>query len=77
MLADVRAGREWIITERGTPIARLVPISRKARPLEEWLLSMEATGLLEPASPNARQLPPPLPIDPGLARRLLEEDRGR
>ncbi len=38
---------------------------------------MEATGLLEPASPNARQLPPPLPIDPGLARRLLEEDRGR
>jgi prevent-host-death family protein len=76
MLADVRSGHEWTITARGTPVARLVPVSRKARPLEERLSLLEARGVLQPASPSARPLPPPLPVEPGLARRLLEDDRG-
>ena len=76
MLADVKAGREWTITKHGVPVARLVPISRDVRPLEEWLSHLEARGVLGPAPQNPRPLPPPLPDEMGLARRMLEEDRG-
>jgi prevent-host-death family protein len=76
MLADVRAGHEWTITERGTPVARLVPVSTKLRPLEERLDYLEARGVLESITRNPRPLPPPLLLDPGLALGLLEDNRG-
>ena len=60
----------------GVPVARLVPISRDVRPLEEWLSHLEARGVLGPAPQNPRPLPPPLPVEMGLARRMLDEDRG-
>ena len=75
LLADVRRGREWVITERGKPIAKLVPITVDLPPLEERLRRLEEAGIIEPRSAPARPLPPPLPIEHGLAQRLLQEDR--
>jgi prevent-host-death family protein len=76
LLHDAQRGHEWTITERGRPIARIVPIDAASESLEERLLRLERNGVIEPASSQGRMLPPPLPLQRGLARRMLDEDRG-
>jgi len=76
LLRDVQRGQEWLITERGNPVARLVPISGPSLPLTERVRRLEDAGLVEPARREARHLPPPLPLEGGLAQRWLREDRG-
>jgi len=75
MLRDVQRGQEWVITERGTPVARLSPISGRALPLAERVRRLEDSGLVEPLHHAARNLPPPLPLKEGLAQKWLQEDR--
>jgi len=76
LVADARSGREWIITDRGTPVARLVPLSAEGRSLERRLADLEAAGALEPQAPGERRLPPPLAAPPGVLAAMLQEDRG-
>jgi prevent-host-death family protein len=45
-LNQVKAGMEVLITDRGKPVARLVPISR-SKNLKESLVSMEKQGLIK------------------------------
>jgi len=45
-------------------------------PLAERVRRLEDAGLVEPARREARHLPPPLPLEGGLAQRWLREDRG-
>lgn len=75
LVHDASNGREWVISERGVPVARLVPIEHGALSLEERLRRMEAAGDLAPGRRDARPLPPPLPLEGGLAQRLLQRDR--
>ncbi len=75
LLRDAQLGREWIITERGRPIARIVPVESGAETLERRLRRLEQNGILERALPNRVPLPPPLRLEMGLARRLLDDDR--
>jgi prevent-host-death family protein len=42
----VKAGEEILVTERGKPIARLVPVSRRDRAIPNHLLDMERAGLV-------------------------------
>ena len=77
LLRDVQQGREWIITERGTPIAKLVPIEKARLSLEERISRLEDEGIIEPAPRDVRRLPPPLPIKDGLPQKWLQEDRDR
>jgi prevent-host-death family protein len=44
-LNQVKAGMEVLITDRGKPVARLVPISR-SKDLKESLVHMEKQGLI-------------------------------
>ena len=60
-LAGVRAGEEIVVTDRGRPVARVVPI-RGARELESRLSVLVRSGLLR--SPTAAE-----PLD---VARLLE-----
>ena len=60
-LAGVRAGEEIVVTDRGRPVARVVPI-RGARELESRLSGLVRSGLLR--SPTA--------ADPLDVARLLE-----
>jgi prevent-host-death family protein len=76
LLQDVRRGGAWVITERGKPIARLVPIDGEAASLEERIRRLEIDGVLGDPPKDLRPLPPPLRVEPGLAQRLLAEDRG-
>jgi len=75
LLADVQRGGEWTITERGRAIARLVPIGREQIPLSERIRRLEQDGTIEPAAERRLPLPPPLPVQAGLARRMLDDDR--
>ncbi|MDQ7843994.1 MAG: type II toxin-antitoxin system prevent-host-death family antitoxin [Armatimonadota bacterium] len=76
LIREVRRGREWVITERGRPVARLIPVRAADLPLEERIRRLEEAGVLEPAPPgSSRPLPPPLPLPDGLAQRWLREDR--
>ncbi len=76
LLREVRAGAEWVITERGVPIARLVPISSKQISFGERVRRLEQSGVLERAPMHPVPIPPPLRLKRGLARQFLEEDRG-
>lgn len=69
-------GREWVITERGSPVARLSPIVGRSLSLAERMRRLEDSGLVEPLRGEARNLPPPLPVKEGLAQKWLQEDRG-
>jgi prevent-host-death family protein len=75
LLADARSGREWVITERGTPIARIVPMASEGRSTEERLRDLEAAGIVGPARPRTRALAPPAPVEFGIGQRFLQEDR--
>jgi prevent-host-death family protein len=77
-LAWVKAGEEVIVTERGTPIAKIVPVAEAPRVLPTSLAALAQAGLVRPGS---GQVPDevwtlPRPKDPrGLGRQALEEER--
>jgi prevent-host-death family protein len=77
-LAFVRVGEEVLITDRGNPIARIVPLGVPVGKEEQRLRRMEAHGLLRVGS---GKLPKgfweaPRPEDPaGRIRRALLEER--
>jgi prevent-host-death family protein len=75
LLDEVQQGHEWTITDRGQPIARLVPITKTEAPLASRLRRLERSGVIEPAPRKPSPIPPPLPLAAGYARRIPEEDR--
>ena len=81
-LAWVKAGEEVIVTERGKPIAKIIPLPQSASDPRSYLTSLERAGL---ARPGAGALPEdfwdlPRPKDAqgaGLQALLEERDTGR
>jgi len=75
-LARVQAGESFEVTDRGRPVALLVPV--QSRP---GLARLEAEGLLSGGGGNLRTLPPPLPQSsegPSLSevlQEMREDDR--
>ena len=49
-LARVKAGEELVVTERGTPIAKLVPLGAGDEVDEQRLLRLAAVGVIVPGS---------------------------
>lgn len=47
LLRDVQLGHEWMITERGKPIARLIPIAASEASLEERLVRVVKSGVID------------------------------
>jgi prevent-host-death family protein len=45
-LAQVKGGGEVLITERGKPVAKLVPLTRDASDLPPHLLDLERAGIV-------------------------------
>ena len=78
ILKRVKNGREVVITDRGRPIAKIVPLASENLPLEERIRRLEGQGFLRPLSKKSRRpLPPPLPAPKGAAQNFLQEDRNR
>ena len=78
-LARVKAGEEVIVTERGKPIAKIVPFGRDQAEVPAHLLEKARAGLIRLGS---GKLPKgfwkmPRPADQGaVLKALLEERRG-
>lgn len=77
LLEAVRAGETVVITDRGVPVARIVPAAAEPGDDEARIARLEEKGVLR------RGLLPPLPLEslpepisiPGAVAALLEERR--
>lgn len=77
-LARVKAGEEVVVTDRGTPVAKLVPIPASAEPEDERIRRLVREGVLRPPTGTlpADFWTRPRPADPeGLVRKAVLEER--
>ncbi len=75
LIKDVRDGMEIIITDRGTPVAKLVPAQGQTLTLEDRIKNYQSCGLIEscPQSEKIDSSPIELPREP--AQRYIREER--
>jgi prevent-host-death family protein len=81
-LAKVKAGEEVIITDRGKPVAKIVPLKRNETQLSPHLLALERAGLARIGSGKLPQdfwlMPRPKDREgAGVTSLLQERDAGR
>jgi prevent-host-death family protein len=72
----VQQGTEVIITDRGRPVGKIIPISTKDLPLKERIKRLEEMGQIEVVSNDGpRKIPPPIPVQKDIAQKFLQEER--
>jgi prevent-host-death family protein len=72
----VQQGAEIIITDRGRPVGKIIPIQPNELSLDERIKRLEDLGLIDPIEANGiKKVPPPIPVPVGIAQKLLQEDR--
>jgi len=72
----VQKGTEVIITDRGRPVGKIVPVQNEDLTLEERIKVLEDQGLLEKLSTKRlKKIPSPIPVPDNIAQKLLQEDR--
>lgn len=72
----VKDGKDIIITDRGRPVGKIVPIEHEELPLNARIHQMEDQGIIEKITPERmKKIPPPIPVLSGIAQKLLQEDR--
>lgn len=76
-LSKVKAGEEIIVTDRGKPVARLVPLERSGAEIPARLLQLERAGLVRIGKGRLPEgfwdLPHPKDPDDLVIKALLEE----
>jgi prevent-host-death family protein len=78
ILKRVQEGQEVILTDRGRPVGKIVPIPEQSLSLAERLKRLEDEGLLERRAARGHgRVPEPISVARGLAQRFLQEDRDR
>jgi prevent-host-death family protein len=76
LLKSVQKGREIIITDRGKPVGKIVPMPVDSLPLAERVHELERQGWIEPRKKKPmKKLLIPIPIPDELAQKFLREDR--
>ncbi|MBO8128153.1 MAG: type II toxin-antitoxin system prevent-host-death family antitoxin [Peptococcaceae bacterium] len=75
LLKNVQQGAEIILTDRGKPVGKIVPVSQEMLSLEARLKNLEKNGWIAPPKKKVRNIPPPIPIEDQLAQKILQEDR--
>ena len=72
----VSSGAEVILTDRGRPVGKIVPIDPQDLPLSARIKKLEDMGVLETLSQKKRKkLPSPIPVPNNIAQSILKEDR--
>ncbi len=69
LIKDVKSGMEIVITDRGTPVARLVPAQGIALSLEERLKNYASCGLIDLCPHTASHIGAPVELPAGRAGR--------
>ncbi len=77
-LKKVQKGTELIITDRGRPIGKIVPIQNEDLSLEDRIKIMVDREVIEKiSSKRLHKIPPPIPVSDNIAQKFLREDRDR
>ena len=72
----VQKGTEVIITDRGRPVGKIVPIQNEDRTLEERVKVLEDQGLIKKQSKKRiMKIPSTIPVSGNIAQKFLQEDR--
>ena len=72
----VQKGTEVIITDRGRPVGKIVPIQNEDLTLAERIEVLENQGLIEKQSTERiKKIPSPIPVSDNVAQKFLQEDR--
>ncbi|MEE8397995.1 MAG: type II toxin-antitoxin system prevent-host-death family antitoxin [Desulfobacterales bacterium] len=75
LLRYVKNGNEVVLTDRGRPVGRIVPIEAGELSLEARIQKLEDQGVLgPPPKGQARITPLPIPIAGSMAQRYLREE---
>lgn len=76
LLKNVQKGREIIITDRGKPVGKIVPMPSDSLPLADRINELERQGWIEPQKKKkVKKILPPIPLPEELAQKFLQEDR--
>jgi prevent-host-death family protein len=76
LLKLVQDGNEVLLTDRGRPVGKIVPVPPRSLALAERLKGLEERGLIEHRQKSrVNKVPPPLPLGKGLAQKMLHGDR--
>jgi prevent-host-death family protein len=76
LLKMVQQGGEIILTDRGRPVGKIVPIESAALPLAARLERLENQGILQPVSSGGtKPIPPPISLSDDIAQQFLQTDR--
>ena len=75
-LKTVQSGCEVIITDRGRPVGKIVPLEEKEMPLADRLKHLKLRGIIEPKKGRfGLKMHSPVAVENDLAQKLLQEDR--
>ena len=76
LLKSVQKGREILITDRGRPVGKIVPVEAETLPLAERIQELERQGWIEPQKKKKpRELHPPIQLPEELAQKYLKQER--
>ena len=74
LLKGVQTGKEIIITDRGRPVGKIIPVPAGSLPLTDRINEMERQGWIEPKK-KSRELHPPILLPEELAQKFLQEEQ--
>ena len=75
LMKKVQQGMEIVITDRGKPVGKIVPINNKHLPLAEYINDLEIRGIIAAKKSSPNPLPPPIPVEGEIAQKFLQESR--
>ncbi|MDO9534982.1 MAG: type II toxin-antitoxin system prevent-host-death family antitoxin [Bacillota bacterium] len=74
LLKDVQKGAEILLTDRGRPIGKIVPVNLNNLSLKQRINALERNGAIETAKDTSKVLSP-LSVEKDIAQKILLEDR--
>ncbi len=75
LLKGVQEGREIIITDRGRPVGKIIPVPKGSLPLADRISEMEREGWIEPRKKKSRELYSPILLPEEQAQKFLKEEQ--
>jgi prevent-host-death family protein len=77
LMKKVQRGMEIVITDRGRPVGKIIPLRESRASLADRIGELEIRGVIEERKSKSKTLPPPIPVEGSPAQKFLQESRNR